>query len=497
MSIPEKSEGPLAESDDGRQTAVPQPTGGKASRATEKDSQVAIQGPLDRVKNFLLSKFSSFNIGHLLLMTLGLHLFAMSFPNGNTDYVFDEAYYVPASNDLLNLIPSNLEHPFFGKIWGAMGIHLFGNDFFGWRIFYVIIGVLSVWALYELALIFFSREKALFAASMLAFETLFFIHTSLLLLEGPPVLFALLGFLAYFKRHYYWSAAAFGLSILSKEWGIYFVAALVLYHLWATNREPLARLFSGLQLKHLLVFIAILFLVVSIPLWVYDGVYHPYKNTHEIVSTELIVQPNGTTITTTKTSTNHSGYISNPIETFIYYYSYHSSLRISPSDLNDSWDHLAWNWILPFKINPSQYFVTTVTVTTTSSNGTVLSQTYLHPIDWLGIGNLVVWYSIWIIVPVLAIKVASRKVTQLDALVGAWIAGTYIPNLLLSGVFQRVVYSFYFINTDPGLALGIPMVISFIAPDSLKLQRFLMAIWLAAAIVFFVLFFPVHPLDFG
>ena len=97
---------------------------------------------------------SKFDIGHLLILLLGLHLFAMSFPNGNTDYVFDEAYYVPAAKDLLLGAASNIEHPFFGKIWGSLGIYLFGNDFFGWRIFYVIIGVLAVYALYLIALNF-------------------------------------------------------------------------------------------------------------------------------------------------------------------------------------------------------------------------------------------------------------------------------------------------------------------------------------------------------
>ena len=421
----------------------------------------------------------------------------MSFPNQKDQYVFDEAYYVPASKDLLNFVASNLEHPFFGKIWGAIGIYLFGNDFFGWRIFYVIIGVLSVWALYQLALVFFSKEKALLAASLFGFETLFFIHTSLLLLEGPAILFALLGFLAYFKKHYYLSALAFGLSILSKEWGIYFVAALFLYHVWATKYIPFSQLFSRQRLRTLLVFVVIVLAVVALPLWVYDQAYKPYTNTVTTVGTVLIVnQTSGLTITTTTTSQSHE-YVVEPLQNFYYYWVYHSGLTISQQDLhNDPWDHLAWNWILPFNIQPSQYYVTTVTITTTSSNGTVLSKTFLHPIDWVGIGNLVVWYSIWIIVPVLIIKAVRRTATQLDALIAALIAGTYIPNLILSGVLHRVVYAFYFINTDPALALGIPMVITFISPDSLKLQRSLMAVWLAAAIIFFVLFFPVHPLDF-
>lgn len=456
-----------------------------------------VKNILQLFKEFLRNLVNSFNIGHLLLLDLGLHLFAMSFPSGKTDFVFDESYYVPAATDLLKLIPSNLEHPFFGKLFGAIGIYLFGNDFFGWRIFYVLIGVLSVWAVYQLALVFFSREKALFAASMLAFETLFFIHTSLALLEGPPIFFALLGFLAYFKRHYNWCAIAFALSVLSKEWGLFFLWAFLLYFVWDTKRIPLVQLFSRQRLKKFGIFMLILLFVVSMPLLAYDQVYRPYTSTSYVTTPIVVINPsNNSTVTTTTTSTSY-GYVTNPIQNFEYYFSYHTSLKVTQSDLqNDPWVYTPWMWILPFQINPQDYYVTTVTITTTASNGTILSTTSLHPIDWLGIGNLVVWYSIWIIIPVLIIKGIRRKISELDAFIGAWIAGSYVPILLAYFVFQRVEYPFYFINLDPGLALGIPMVITYISPESSTLQKILMAMWLVATIVFFVLYFPVHPLDF-
>jgi len=437
---------------------------------------------------------NGFNIGHLMLILLVLHIFAMSFPSGNNppQYVFDEAYYVPAGLDLLHFVPSNLEHPFFGKIWVALGIYIFGNDFFGWRIFYVIIGTATVGVFYELARVFFSKEKALLAASFLGFETLFFIHTSLALLEGPPIFFALLAYLAYFRKHYYWTAALLALSIISKEWGTYFLAALFLYHVYATRQIPATQLFSPSYLKKLIVFCVILVAVVGIPLTAYDQIYHPYESTLSTVGTVIYVA-NGTSTTTTTTSLSHYDNVSYFWQNFAYYYSYHTSLTMSSSDYQDPWQHLAWYWVLPIDVSPAQYYVTTVTITTTSSNGTVISKTYLHPIDWLGIGNLVIWLSFWIIVPVIIFKAIRRIATQLDAFISALILGTYGPNLILSGVYHRVVYSFYFVNTDPALALGIPMVITFIAPDSPNLQKILAAVWLGAAIVFFILFFPVHP----
>jgi 4-amino-4-deoxy-L-arabinose transferase-like glycosyltransferase len=440
------------------------------------------------------SVLNGYNIGHLMLILLVLHIFAMSFPNGNNppQYVFDEAYYVPAAQDLLHLVPSNLEHPFFGKVWGALGIYLFGNDFFGWRIFYVLIGTATVGVFYELARLFFNKEKALLAASLLGFETLFFIHTSLALLEGPPIFFALLGFLAYFRKLYYWSAVAFALTVLSKEWGTYFIAALFLYHIWATRRIPAKQLLSMPNLKTLIAFAIILIAVVGIPLTAYDQIYHPYTGTLSTVGT-VVIQGNGTQTTTTTTSLSHYDFVNYFWQNFAYYYSYHTALTMTNSDYADPWQHLAWYWVLPLDVNPAQYYVTTVTITTTSNNGTVLSKTFLHPIDWLGIGNLVIWLSFWIIVPVIIFKAIRRMATQLDALIIALIVGTYGPNLILSGLYHRVVYTFYFVNTDPALALGIPMVITFISPDSLAWQRILSIIWLGAAIAFFILFFPIHP----
>jgi dolichyl-phosphate-mannose--protein O-mannosyl transferase len=445
-------------------------------------SSVAAEGSNDWLSKlwiYFRPKILSFNIGHILLILLGLHLFAMSFPNNSGAYVFDESYYVGSSHfdqDLLNLIPSNLEHPFFGKIWGALGIYLFGDNFFGWRILYVMIGVLTVWVFYELALVFFSKEKALFAASLLGFETLFFIHTSVALLEGPPLLFGLLGFVLYFKKRYYLAALAFGLAIISKEWGLYFLVALGLYEFYLAFRPKSSPIQADSKtLVKFLVFLAILVLVVLTPLYVYDLLYHP-------------TSADGVNFT-------------NPVANFQYYYDYHTSLTLGPYNPNgstchsnntasecDPW-HYAWFWIDPFTVSPDTYYA--VTVSFSVANKVTLVTT---PIDWVGVGNLVIWYALWAIVPYVILKpLITRKFTHLEAFVGIWILATYGPSLALSGIFHRVVYAFYFINVDPALCLGIPLLINFIAPDSLSTQRGLMALWLGAAIVFFILFFPVHP----
>lgn len=420
------------------------------------------QNILSRLAHRLEFVASKFDIGHLLILLMGLHIFAMSFPNGSTDYVFDESYYVPAAKDILNGIASNVEHPFFGKIWGSIGIYLFGNNFFGWRIFYAIIGVVSVYIFYLLALNFVSREKALFASCFLGFETLFFVHTSLLLLEGPSILFALLGFLAYFRKRYYLSALAMGLSVLSKEWGVYFVFALILYHLYAMPKHEVKSVLRRNALKVTL-FFAIMFATFALPIWAYDIIYKP--------------------------SAAGFGEITNPILNFLYYFHYQSILTGCTS--TTAWNCYPWRWILPFNIDPSGYYVVTNTVTTTLSNG-AQKVVVTHPIDWVGIGNFAVWYAIWPVTVMILYKAIKRRLSKVDAFIAAWIASTYLPWYYVSLVLHRVEYAFYFINTDPALALGIPVLISAMVPDTGKrMQNVLLLVWLAAAVFFFIMFFPV------
>lgn len=447
------------------------------------------------IPSYIRNAAEKFNISHLLLTLFALHLFALSFPNDTSNgggRVFDEAYYVPAALDLLHGVPSNLEHPFFGKVWGALGIGLFGNNFFGWRILYAVIGVLTVWVLYELARQFFPKEKALLAASMLGFENIFFMHTSLLLLDGPPILFALLGFLAYFKKRYYLSAVAFGLSILSKETGVFFLLALALYHLWANRgKVPLSRP----DWRRALTFTLIILLVVAAPLWAYDLAYHPYTSSSVSVQTEVVINPiTNLTTTTTRTTTTPSGYITNPLQNFQYYFTYQSS--IAGCGKINQWNCYPWMWILPVGISPLPYYENTIIVKTVLSNGTVIQVTNYHPIYWQGIGNLAVWYSIWLIVPLIIWKFAKGKAEQIDALTGSLIAATYLPLFYISLVTQRVEYAFYFINTDPGLAIGIPIAITFLAGGNRRFDLVLSAAWVAATVIFFLLYFPVNPFAF-
>ncbi|MGZ3172340.1 MAG: glycosyltransferase family 39 protein [Croceibacterium sp.] len=60
---------------------------------------------------------------------------------------FDEIHYVPAARVLMALTqPANIEHPMLGKELLALGMRLFGDNAFGWRVFPALFGTLGLFA---------------------------------------------------------------------------------------------------------------------------------------------------------------------------------------------------------------------------------------------------------------------------------------------------------------------------------------------------------------
>jgi len=448
---------------------------------------------LRNLRSSIEELISSYGI-YLLLSILAVLHFVVIFYSSNTT-VFDEYYYVPASRDLLNLTASNIEHPFFGKIWGTLGIILFGNNFFGWRIFYVLIGLASVYIFYKVSQRFLSKEYSFLAASLLGFENIFFMHTSLLLLEGPCILFTLLSFHYYFGKRYHFSALFMGLSVLSKEWGVYFAFSLLLYHLYVHKNNLLhMRLVT---LRKATIFSLLVVLVFSLPIWAYDSIYHPYSYlpivarpafTEVAGLTGITVGPHSTITvgvnvslpqTNTASIKTYRFNITNPLQNWEFYFAYQSSLTGCSSG---EWNCYPWLWILPYgNISPLPYYV-------------VHSQAdpSFTPLAWLGIGNLILWYSIWPILLAIIVRALKKEFSSFDSLILSLFAGTYLPELVLSLVFHRVLYAFYMINVDIPLALGVPVLISYIAKSNKREMKLLSTLWLADAIAFFALFYPVH-----
>jgi dolichyl-phosphate-mannose-protein mannosyltransferase len=101
--------------------------------------------------------------GWTALLTFGFFLLVLVRLTIPSKPFFDEVHYLPAARTLLEMsAPVNREHPLLGKEILAIGIALFGDRPFGWRVFPAIFGALAL----------FAFMRALWFASLSRFATL-------------------------------------------------------------------------------------------------------------------------------------------------------------------------------------------------------------------------------------------------------------------------------------------------------------------------------------
>jgi len=428
----------------------------------------------------------------VFFISLALHLFVISFPRDAT--VFDEAYYTVAGRDLLNGVASNLEHPFLGKAWGAIGIALLGDSWFGWRIPSVIFGLLTLVVFYLLAKRFLGERNATYASALLAFDNIFFIHSSLYLLEVPALFFSILGIYLYFKRAYRFSAIAWAAAVLSKETSMFLLFGLILYHIFK-HAKPFfkERRDIKLSMRKIILFFVVLILAFSIPIWVYDASYHPHESKVVLIPTVVVDQEGSIISTTTKTSTSIISSIDNPVQHIQYMVKYASGLTIKPDSTVDQ-NNYALNWVLPLPLKELIYYDVGISKNITKSvDGKIISSQVIttHPIHWVGLGNIPLWIiGFWLVTSGTIYFIVRKRYSEAEPLTLLWILGTYAPLLAMSYLLGRIVYPFYFINTVPALALALPLILDKISGE--KYKNSVKLLFLLAVLIWFFWFFPVR-----
>ena len=165
-----------------------------------------------------------------------LRIFNLGIPKG---LVFDEVYYVDGARDYLKygveLTDGNPEfvvHPPVGKWLIAIGIRLFGDNEFGWRIAVAVAGTLTVYLTARIAQRIFQDQKwATLTAILMALDGLNLVMSRTALLDIFLTLFVLLSVNAWLKGNYLSFAIYLGLAMGSKWSALYFVAVLLILEL--------------------------------------------------------------------------------------------------------------------------------------------------------------------------------------------------------------------------------------------------------------------------
>ena len=163
-------------------------------------------------------------------------------------FVFDELYYVDGARDFLKYgvevagsKPEFVVHPPVGKWCIALGIKIFGDNEFGWRIAVAIAGTLIILIAARLAHeLFRSPFLTAITAALLAFDGLLLVHSRTALLDLFLTLFILTATYFWFRQQYWFASIFFGLAIATKWSALYFIflfGLVTLYRLYRENPE--------------------------------------------------------------------------------------------------------------------------------------------------------------------------------------------------------------------------------------------------------------------
>jgi hypothetical protein len=136
--------------------------------------------------------------------------------------------------------PEFVVHPPVGKWCIALGIKIFGDNEFGWRIMAAIAGTLIILIAARLAHeLFFSPFLTAITAALLAFDGLLLVHSRTALLDLFLTLFILIAIYFWFREQNWHASIFFGLALATKWSALYFIflfAVVSLYRLLRENR---------------------------------------------------------------------------------------------------------------------------------------------------------------------------------------------------------------------------------------------------------------------
>ena len=119
----------------------------------------------------------------LAAFSQALFLYRLAIPH---QFVFDEVHYVPAARRLWSLAgPANIEHPLLGKALIGLGIALFGDNSFGWRVMSTVAGTATVLGLFAIAwLLFRSVRTAMMTALFALLGFTLYVQARIAMLDG-------------------------------------------------------------------------------------------------------------------------------------------------------------------------------------------------------------------------------------------------------------------------------------------------------------------------
>ena len=377
-------------------------------------------------------------------------------------FVFDEVYYVDGARDYLRYgvevagsKPEFVVHPPIGKWCIALGIKIFGDSEFGWRIAAAVAGTLIILIAARLAHeLFYSPFLTAITAALMAFDGLLLVHSRTALLDLFLTLFILTAAYFWFRRQYWYSGIFFGLALATKWSALYFIALFALV--------TLLSLLKATPVKESLREVGIRILQFAfLPLGIYLTSWAGW-----------LFSDRGW----------NRDYASNPLASLFYYHKQMLDFHTSLVEKH-SYQANPWGWLIMKR--PTSFFYESPQ----GCGSTSCSQ------EVLALGTPVLWWSATIALLFLigswAWQFYQRSIDKKLTLILLGVIAGYLPWFFFQ---KRTTFSFYAIVFEPFLVLAIVYCAKLFIDKSKNPANAQVIILGFVAVVFlnFVFFLPIY-----
>ena len=383
-------------------------------------------------------------ISIITIFSLIIRIWHLNLPKG---YIFDEIYYAKNANSLIEHgVELNeqggadfIVHPPLGKWLIGIGIKIFGNNEFGWRIIPALVGTACVILIYLIAQrLFNSIFLSSTAALLMALDGLALVMSRVALLDIFLMFFILLCCYFILTNNLWLSGVAIGLAGASK-WSGFFLIPLII---------ALTINWKNLQLSSLL---RRLVQFILIPI----GVYF-------ITWIGWILNSNGW-------GRQSGGNL------FTSLWKYHIEILNFHRELSEKHAYNAnpWSWLVLGR--PTSFYYESPSDCGAASCAQEI----------LAIGTPVLWWaSVFAIAVTAGLFIVSKD--RIAAFILAGIAGTYLPWFLIQG---RTMFYFYAISILPFLILA--LIYTFNWALKYKDYRKYIGVFIIVVAINFIYFLPI------
>ena len=383
-------------------------------------------------------------ISIITIFSLIIRIWHLNLPKG---YIFDEIYYAKNANSLIEHgVELNeqggadfIVHPPLGKWLIGIGIKIFGNNEFGWRIIPALVGTACVILIYLIAQrLFNSIFLSSTAALLMALDGLALVMSRVALLDIFLMFFILLCCYFILTNNLWLSGVAIGLAGASK-WSGFFLIPLIIALTINWKNPQLSSL-----LRRLVQFILI-------PI----GVYF-------ITWSGWILNSNGW-------GRQSGGNL------FTSLWKYHIEILNFHRELSEKHAYNAnpWSWLVLGR--PTSFYYESPSDCGAASCAQEI----------LAIGTPVLWWAgVFAIAVTAGLFIVSKD--RIAAFILAGIAGTYLPWFLIQG---RTMFYFYAISILPFLILA--LIYTFNWALKYKDYRKYIGVFIIVVAINFIYFLPI------